>query len=494
MGDGKNTLSRNPKDTKKMSRKARSKPDTGSASQSATASPAGFRLHSKPNSKANSRVGSRYNSEDDVHSDEMMTISTLSLGSDDSLDEPGRADWQDRLNERILELQERKGTSTQGREMMLAGYVHLLRYHYARSEVEPSYGDIVSALMRSVKTGGSAKERAAALTALTLTVVTAPSATLFDQVAATLKNVCQDDEDEQVKLRAMHALVVTAVFGGGSESDWNQLALFLLTIVESDGRAVGADDSAAIVVAALESWAFIVSKLPEVVDQSQQALDAFIEQLDSTDAEVQVSAGSNLALLYEKARIYNAHAADSEDDDDDEEEEPKELYDLDCDMHQLIAQMTAISRQSSKSISKKDKRTLKSKFTSIVTSLEQGKGPGYAVNGRPILSPHTGGRRLDTDGDIRSFGHRQTIRFHDNILTIDSWSASARADFMRDVLGGGLGEHYDNNPDVADVFNGVSVRDVSRKASPDPAPGLSSLRNEIDLSDDEAPVTRKSRK
>lgn len=376
--------------------------------------------------------------------------STASI-SDDSVDDSNQERaWPDRLQDRITDLQDRKHTSVQGRESTLAAYVHLLRYHVGKREVERSYSEILSALLKSIKSSPSAHERSLALKALTITILTHSSDFVYEYVESTVKRVCLDDEDDDVKIDAIYALAMAALYGGGSAPDWEDVTLFLLAIVESDGRSIGADDSGPVVVAALDAWALIASYLDNLVDQSQQALEAFVEQLDSTDVEVQASAGSDIAFLFEVARRHNER--EDEDSDDDDSDGSRETYNLHYDPQKLISQMSELARQSSKSISKKDRRHLRSRFTSIVTSLELGKGPGYSTSGRPMANPHTGGRRLDTDSDIQEFGYRERLRVNDYVIVVDSWSLSARLYFLRAILGGGFAEHFEHNAAMRDIM------------------------------------------
>ncbi len=79
---------------------------------------------------------------------------------------------------------------------------------------------------------------------------------------------------------------------------------FLTEIIESDGQAIDAPDSPLVVTAALQAWGFVATHLDDLSAQCEQAMEAFVEQLDSTDAEVQTGAGSNIALLFEASREH----------------------------------------------------------------------------------------------------------------------------------------------------------------------------------------------
>jgi len=435
---------------KTVSRKARSRPEShlGSASHSPLTSPA----HSRPGSRANSRPGSRYASEDegfdDMEFDDSMTMSTNSV-SDADVDTENQ-DWVDRLKSRMLELEDRKRSNGQTRVMTLTAYLHLLRHHYARSQISGSILDIVSSLMKSIKSGASADERTLALRSLAVATLTCPSESIFELTYSTLKGICEDAEEESVKVEALHAMSVVVIQGGGSEDAASDLLEFLIAIIESDGHTVDAPDSGIVVAAALEAWGFVASHV-DLADHSEQAMEAFIEQLDSADAGVQTSAGSNIALLFEAAREY--------------EEETGETMNLPYDPKKLIARMSELAR-GSKSISKRDRRTVRSNFSSVATSLELGKGPGWSTAGRPASNPHTGGSKVENDNAVEEFGYREKIRVHNRIMTIDTWALMARVELLRALLGGGMPTHILENPTVQDILSNADIEHIASPGTP----------------------------
>ncbi|CRK43870.1 hypothetical protein BN1723_019334, partial [Verticillium longisporum] len=175
-------------------------------------------------------------------------------------------------------------------------------------------------------------------------------------------------------------------------------------------------------------------------------MDAFVEQLDSTDVDVQTSAGFNIAFIFEAAR--------------DHEEETGEVMNLQYDPKRLISRMAEASKPAAKGTSRKDRRHLRKNFASIVTSLEHGKGPGYSTSGRPASNPHTGGSKIEHDGDVQEFGYREKLRVGESIVLIDSWSLMARVDTVRNIVGGGFPAHFNDNPTVADLLNNPDTEEM----------------------------------
>ncbi|ROT35514.1 hypothetical protein SODALDRAFT_363351 [Sodiomyces alkalinus F11] len=417
---------------KTVSRKARSRPEStqGSARNSPIGSP------------AVSRAGSRYASEeeisDDNEYDDSLTCSTLSNGSEFVSDETQASTWESLLQDRIAELQDRKRSNVKGRETTIASYLNLIKQHYAGREIGSSAADILSALMRSVRSGGSSAEKLLALKAVQATLLTCPSEALFEDLYTPLQTACEDEEDSDVKAAAVLAMAMAALFAGGSEAAAEEFLDFLISIVDSDGEAVSAVDSGPVVTAALQSWAFVASQMDDIAAQVYDAMEAFVEQLDSTDVEVQTSAGFNIAFIFEAAR--------------DEEEETGEPLRLQYDPKRLVSRMAQISKPAVRQMSRKDRRHLRKHFASIVTSLEHGKGPGYSTSGRPASNPHTGGTKVEHDQEMSEFGYREKLRIGDTVVVVDSWSLLARIETVRNVLGGGFSVHFTDNPTVADLL------------------------------------------
>ncbi|KAF6844871.1 ifrd domain-containing protein [Colletotrichum musicola] len=442
---------------KTVSKKARSRPESarGSSRNSPNISPS----HSQITSPAQSRAGSRYASEDegsDNEYDDNMTLSTLSNGSDSGGDEPAESSWVDLLQNRIVQLQDRKRTNTKIRETAVMSYLHILKHHYAGRQIEGSVSDIVSALMKNLRSGGSTIERIFSLKSVQATLLTSPSETLFDDIYPLLEKTCEDDEDNDVKAAAIWAMAIATLYAGGSEVAASEFLDFLVGIVESDGESIGAGDNGDVVTAALESWAFVASQIDDISENVYTALDAFVEQLDSTDVDVQTSAGFNIAFIFEASR--------------DQEEETGEPMNLQYDPKRLISRMAEASKPSVKQTSRKDRRHRRKQFASIVSSLEHRKGPGFSSAGRPAFNPHTGGTKADPrsgprrDDEEDMFGYREKLRLGSSIVVIDSWSLMARVDAARTVLGGGLPIHYNDNPTVSELLDCAEREDSPEKA------------------------------
>lgn len=132
------------------------------------------RQSSRASSAANSRVTSRANSRNPsrhASDDEEANLSDDTNWSVNSIDDVLSADqvvdssdaWKQDLSDRIEEIIDRKRSSTQGRELALASYVHILVSRYAFEEIQSKTLELYPALIKSVKAESSERETCLAL-------------------------------------------------------------------------------------------------------------------------------------------------------------------------------------------------------------------------------------------------------------------------------------------------------------------------------------------
>lgn len=217
----------------------------------------------------------------------------------------------------------------------------------------------------------------------------------------------------------------------------------LLEIIESDGSSVEAEDSGEVVAAAAEAWGFLATYVEDIEDKTEVAMDAFVEQLDSSDTSVQVAVGENIALLYEKS--YTDREADDEPASDGEDEEGWPIdnsmvkrYEVYRQKNQLEHTLSQLSKESSKRIAKRDRKALHVNFADILNTVQHPTlGPRY----QKAIDQETG----------RRYGSRMTVRIHKSgSMKIDKWWKLHRLQALRRVLGGGFVVHYEGNEVVFD--------------------------------------------
>lgn len=422
---------------KTVSRKAKSK-------QSSTLS---SKNNSPSASRNASRTVSRNVSDDEDSFSDTTNFSTNSIDDvlADEIDSPEDT-WVQNLGDRIGQITDRKRSSVQGREESLNGFAHLLMAHYARQELEGRMSEIVPAILKSVKAGQTERETIVALKALALLLVTVPSDTIYDSIVGPIKLIITDSQYESAKTAAIHTLGVAVFYGGASLEETQDIMTFLLDIVESDGQSIEAADDAQAVTAALEEWGFLATQLEDMEDTSEEPMEAFIEQLDSSDVGVQIATGENIALLYEKS--YTELEDDEEPDEadvDGEEDDPSAItmvkrYTVYRRQDQLIHKLEDLASASSKRMSKKDRKSLHTNFADIANSVEHpSRGPRYSN----ALNEETG----------RAYGSRMTVGVGSkNQLKIRTWEQMHRLKALRRILQGGFLVHYADNEVIFDTL------------------------------------------
>lgn len=220
------------------------------------------------------------------------------------------------------------------------------------------------------------------------------------------------------------------------------MALFL-EIIESDGGLVEAQDDGGVVTAALQQWGLLATEIEDLQEETEAAMEAFVDQLDSADSKVQIAAGENIAFLYEKSYTPQeedepgSEKDDSEDPSEDPEYNPSAIkmvkrYNVYRRPDQLRRTLEELAKTSSRRVSKRDKRSLHSSFAEIRNTVEKPtRGPGYST----AIDQETG----------RVYGNRGKMKLDSEDVTIDRWWKLLRLNVLRRVLQGGLSEHHSQN-------------------------------------------------
>ena len=281
-----------------------------------------------------------------------------------------------------------------------------------------------------------------------MTLITSPSDAIYDAAAPLLKRTISDSLSIPIKSAAIHTLGTCTFYGGASDDEILENMTFLLEIVSSDGHFISAADEPAPVVTALEEWGFLATLIEDLSAETEDAMDAFVEQLASSDPSVQIAAGENIALLFEKSYTppeENEILSDSDDDDaagsdPDDPSAPTatgprfvKRYAAYRRTDQLLHTLGDLATLHSRALSKKDKKSLHSSFADIRNSVEHPtRGPRY----QNAISHETGKR----------YGSRMAVRIHrDGVMRIDRWWKLMRLKGLRRVLQGGFVTHYERN-------------------------------------------------
>ncbi|KPM42017.1 hypothetical protein AK830_g4503 [Neonectria ditissima] len=401
-------------------------------------SPMASLITTPAHSAGNSRAGSDVTDDDD----DFETMSVSSATS--SLIEYGGEDGISSFDARGLidELQDRKHNNGDTREHLLELYIKVLRNLYTAQThdwLDDAATELAELFLRQANRGMTPRERILSLQAFILTLSTSEDADIYEQADKAMRQIVHDDDDEDCEVWAIYSLCFAVLYGGGSEDAAQETLDYLLDIVQTDGESIEAHDSGLIVAAALQAWAFVASHVDDLSATADLALDAFVDQLDSSNVQVQSHAAACIALIFEASRNHEA--------------ETGETFQLPYDPQRLIGRMKELTKQCSKHVSKKNRKSLRDTFNSVTTSLERGVGPGYSEAGfAPDKRNRLSAADVNEDGVVE-FGYRLKLRLGCNTATIETWSLSSRVDMLKLIFGGHLQRHMFVNPVVSECLS-----------------------------------------
>ena len=275
-----------------------------------------------------------------------------------------------------------------------------------------------------------------------MTVVTSPSDVIYEIVATPLKRVISDSSSIPSKTAAVHCLGNCTFFGGASDDEILDNMAYLLEIVASDGAFIEAQDEATPVVAALEEWGSLSTLIEDLSDESEDAVEYFVDQLSSSDPSVQIAAGENIALLYEKS-YRPLTEDDGEYNEDDIISDPDDIpgvpklvknYNAYRRTDVLKDTLSDLATLNTRRLSKKEQKSLRTNFADILDSVEY---PTHGPRYQNAISQDTGKR----------YGSRMTVRIHkEGVMKIDKWWKLHRLQALRRILQSGFVTHYEKNP------------------------------------------------
>lgn len=284
-----------------------------------------------------------------------------------------------------------------------------------------------------------------------MTLITSPSDQIYEAASAPLKHTISNSESIVSKTAAIHALGVCTFYGGASDDEILANMNYLLDIVSSDGDSISAVDEPSPVTAALEEWGVLSTLIADLSLESEEAVDEFAAQLSSSEAAVQIAAGENIALLYEKSyksRTFDEdhndagdyHEAEGDSDPEDLPGVPKlvQAYAPCHNPTQVIQALSELASLNTRRISRKEQKEVRTHFADILNSIEHPtRGPRY----QNAVSNETGKR----------YGSRMVVRIHrDGVMRIDKWWKLHRLQGLRRLLQGGFVTHYEKNDVVFD--------------------------------------------
>ncbi|KAF4595144.1 IFRD domain-containing protein [Ophiocordyceps camponoti-floridani] len=445
---------------KTVSKKAQK---SGRASGTLTPQGSSSPLHASPShSNTPSRVASDVsdNEEDGDLDFDDMTSSVHSGGSGPEVADDTASGFD--VQALIDGLTDRKRNNSSVREQYLDAYLRVLRKRYnvqVHLWLDPAAAALVDMFLKDANRGATPRERLLSLQAYALTLAVVEDLDVYEVGSKLLKQILTDEDDQDCRVQAIYALCMTTLYGGGLQEVALELMQYLVEIVQSDGESIEAHDDVAVVSAAMRGWAFVASHVDDYADDADSAMDAFVDQLDSADVEVQSLAGHCIALIYESSRTH--------------ETETGEPFQLPYDPQRLVCRLEELAKLSAKSVSRKNRRDLRDSLVSVVTSLERGVGPYYST---ALYVPEPDAfvpASLRTDDGRAEYGHRCKLRLGGRTALIDTWSLYSRVNMMKLLFQGGLENHVFVNPVVVECLEDAEWDEALAIAEPERKPRLS---------------------
>lgn len=429
---------------------------TSNKAKSKQSSKASSRANSTPNSRANSRLHSRDASDDEDDGGFLSDDTHNSINSIDELlesedfNEETTDSMKDGLSNNIDSLMDRKNTNSSQREETLAYYLQKVTAHHFADVLYGRVPDLLAALLKSVKAESTEKETTLALRSIAATAISIEDNNLYEIVAPSIKRSITDSQYPHVKAVAIDALAACLSFGGAGDTEIEENMTFLLEVVSSDGGFIDAEDNSEIVTAAIVAYGFLATQIDDIEAESEDAVAAFLDQLDADDVKVQIAAGENIALLYEKSYTEREDDDDSEEEEEDSssDDEPSEIvgdkslvkrYNAYHNTTQVLDKINSLASLSTKSLNRKDRRDLHQSFATI---------------GLTVENPRIGLRT--------SSNSKMTVRIHrSGEMKVDKWWKFMSLNAIRRLLGGGLVNHYyEGNKQVLNALPMV-IRDTN---------------------------------
>ncbi|EPX72355.1 uncharacterized protein SOCG_00119 [Schizosaccharomyces octosporus yFS286] len=295
------------------------------------------------------------------------SIDQLSVGSSEdanTLENPKT--WNQQFESIVDDLLEVKKYGSKEREGHLRKLYNLCTRHYVKrvaEKVEP-LEEILLKLFHSSPSDTEVILSMRLLCALCLASVFSVEG-LWIATEGRFNALVNDPHPTAVKCEAMLSFSLLTVLLD-SEPDIMDFGYQLVSIIESDGAIVDAEDNEEVVGIACQSLGLLVTGITSYSEFATSATEAIAEQLEAASIDVQMGAGQALAALYE--RIADAYS---------DEDTLKNSIDNDIlpDRVHLISILRDLSTESSKSIAKKHRKVLHQTFRSVLQTIENPNSP-----------------------------------------------------------------------------------------------------------------------
>jgi hypothetical protein len=273
---------------------------------------------------------------------------------------------------------------------------------------------------------------------------------MFEEVHQPLRLRIGDSSSRKAQEAAIHTLGACAFFGGADMQDTEDVMDYLLDIIKTDGDSIDAHNNGAVVSAALQEWGLLATMFSDLEGKTEQPLECFENQLDSSDFAVQQAAAENIALIYEQS--YTQVEEDESRDQSEEFEHGsfQKMYwkrrytplPKSDDTYSLKSKLSDLSRMTARRIAKDKRKDLHAIAKDVLHTIEHPyRGPRYST-------------ALNEEA-TRYLGHRLKIRFSSKgsgEVVLDRWWKLHRYEAVKRSIAGGFSEHYSQNEFLKDAI------------------------------------------
>ncbi|KAF9428273.1 Interferon- developmental regulator 1 [Podila epigama] len=404
--------------------------------------------NSQPTSRAGSRIGSRANSDDE--GDDHSEAGRGDFDESGDEDHPrAEASWETQLKDAIEELNEKRSST---REEALLKLQTCLTQWYTAEALESERDDLMELLKKSIKKGGP-RECIAAATVMSLVFISIgeDDEKMFTDLAPLLKYTITNHENTEVKAECTHALATACYISSTpqpSHLPTYDLLNFFAEIAISSGASANAPNNGETIAAALEAFSVLYAGLFHTLGPKQLTMQArrFFNTiipaaktlLEHTSVDVRVASGETIAVMLEILDRFQKQRDDGEFSDEEEasetynDDDPEDYDEVTGDfrydgLQDLIDSLGALSTDSARHRSKKERSTGRSAFRDILKSVESNDRPHESIKLR--------------DYDIEFRGWTEIIQLH----------------FLRDRLTSGLQTHFVHNTMIHSLLPSTAI-------------------------------------
>ncbi|KAG0250561.1 Interferon- developmental regulator 1 [Mortierella polycephala] len=401
---------------------------------------------SRPSSRSSSRMGSRVNSDNEESDHEHDGDDGDDWGDNQQQSE---LTWEAQLRELIEELNEKRSST---REEALTKLQTVLSQHFTADALDTQKDDLMDLLKKSIKKGGN-RECTLAANVISLVFITIgeDEEKMFTDLAPLLKYTATNHEQPEVKTACIHALGTACLISSApqpSHLPTYELLNFFSDIAISSGASVNAPQNAEILTAALEAFGVLYAALfPHLGPKGitirarrffNNIAPAAKTLLGHPAVEVRVAAGETAALMLEILNHYQRQRDDGEISDDEDasetynDDDPEDLFEVTGDfryddMDGLVAALGALSTDSNRHRSKKERSAGRSAFRDILKSVESQEEP------------------------------HESLRIREYDVDFDGWVEVLQLHYLRDRLTTGLQTHFIQNTMIHTLLPSTAI-------------------------------------